>query len=215
MSYHELDMEHYLRKGQFDLFRNFAYPYVGMTVNLDITYLMKCIKEKGLSFYLTFLYAAAGSANAIPEFRHRLHEDRIIEYDHCIPSYTLALENESYCYCTADDRLPFPDYLTDAKLKQEEAKRAQTITDGGNEDQLFFFSSIPWTSYTAIIQPVPMPADSNPRITWGKYFESEGCLKIPVSVLANHALMDGYHISKFFTGLQNRCDQADWLTQDF
>ncbi|MEY8355877.1 CatA-like O-acetyltransferase [Lachnospiraceae bacterium 54-53] len=212
MSYHYLDMDRYPRRGQFDLFRNTAYPYVGMTANLDITDLMKCIKEKELPFYLTFLYAAARTANSIHQFRQRLFKDRIIEYDYCIPSYTLALENENYCYCTADDRLPFGDYLTDAVRRQQLARQAKQITDGENEEQLFFFSSIPWTSYTSLIQPVPMPADSNPRITWGKYFISEGSLNIPVTVLGNHALMDGYHVSKFFTGLQGRCDQADWLT---
>ena len=37
MNYHYLDMEHYPRRGQFDYFRNMAYPYAGMTVPLDIT----------------------------------------------------------------------------------------------------------------------------------------------------------------------------------
>ncbi len=211
MSYHYLDMEHYLRKEQFDLFRNFTYPYVGMTVNLDITNFMSRIKEKGLPFYLTFLYATAQTANSLPEFRRRIQGDGIIEYDHCIPSYTLALEGENYCYCTADDRLPFDDFLKDGKQRQEKSKQSQSLADGEDEDQLFFFSSIPWVSYTSIIQPVPIPADSNPRITWGKYFKSEGSLKIPVSILANHALMDGFHISKFFLELQSRCDKLDWL----
>jgi chloramphenicol O-acetyltransferase type A len=211
MSYHYLDMEHYLRKDQFDLFRNFAYPYVGMTVNLDITSFMSRIKEKGLPFYLTFLYATAQTANSIPEFRRRIQGDGIIEYDHCIPSYTLALEGENYCYCTADDRLPFDAFLKDGKQRQEKSKQSQSLADGEDEDQLFFFSSIPWVSYTSIIQPVPIPADSNPRITWGKYFKSEGSLQIPVSILANHALMDGFHISKFFLELQSRCDNLDWL----
>ncbi len=211
MSYYELDMEHYPRKEQFDLFRNYDYPYVGITVNLDITSFMNCIKEKGLPFYLTFLYVTTQTANSIPEFRRRLLGNGIIEYDHCIPSYTLALENESYCYCTADDRLPFDEFLRDSRQRQEKARQRQSLAEGKDENQLFYFSSIPWVSYTSIIQPVPIPADSNPRITWGKYFESEGELKIPVSVLANHALMDGFHISKFYSELQSRCDHRDWF----
>lgn len=211
MSYYELDMEHYPRKEQFDLFRNLAYPYVGMTVNLDITDFMSCIKEEGLPFYLTFLYAAARTANSIPEFRRRIRGNGIIEYDHCISSYTLALENESYCYCTADDRLPFDEFLKDSKQRQELARQRQALAEGEDEDQRFFLSSIPWVSYTSIVQPVPVPADSNPRITWGKYFTSEGGIKIPVSVLVNHALMDGLHISKFYSGLQNSCRRMDWL----
>lgn len=211
MNYCELDMDRYPRKEQFDLFRSLAYPYVGMTVNLDITNFMSYIKEKGLPFYLTFLYAATQTANAVPEFRRRILGNGIIEYDHCICSYTLALENENYCYCTADDRLPFNEFLKDSKQRQEKARQNQTLAEGADENQRFFFSSIPWISYTSIIQPVPIPADSNPRITWGKYFTSEGGLKIPVSVLVNHALMDGFHISKFFSKLQSRCDNTDWM----
>ncbi len=36
-----------------------------------------------------------------------------------------------------------------------------------------FISTLPRISYTSLIQPVPVPADSNPRITWGKYFVQE------------------------------------------
>ncbi|WP_349673535.1 CatA-like O-acetyltransferase [Lacrimispora sp.] len=65
MSYHYLDMEHYLRRGQFDLFHNIAHPNVGMTVNLDITCMMNSIKKKGLPFHLTFLYAATQTAYSL------------------------------------------------------------------------------------------------------------------------------------------------------
>ena len=53
-------------------------------------------------------------------------------------------------------------------------------------------------SYSNLIQPVPIPADSNPRITWGKYFEETGRVFIPVTVLCHHALVDGVHIGRFY-----------------
>lgn len=31
-----------------------------------------------------------------------------------------------------------------------------------------------------MVQPVPVPADSNPRITWGKYFQQGGRMLLPV-----------------------------------
>lgn len=206
-----LDMECYPRRAQFDYFRNMAYPYAGMTVNMDITDFMICREENGLPFYLTMLYAAARTANAIPEFRQRIRGNEIIEFDCCIPSYTLALEGGGYCYCSADDRLPFPQFLCDARRRQEEARKAALVQDDEHVDELFFFSTIPWVSYTAIIQPVPSPADSNPRITWGKYFQTESSLKIPVTLLVNHALMDGIHIARFFQELQQRFDHTAWL----
>jgi len=68
-------------------------------------------------------------------------------------------------------------------------------------DASLFCSCVPWLSYTALVQPVPQPADSNPRITWGKYFEQNGRVLIPVSTLCNHALMDGRHLSEFYKAL--------------
>lgn len=205
MESHDLDMEQYPRRDQFNYFRTLAYPYAGMTVNVDITGLMKHLKSEGLPFYLTALYLAARTANGIPEFRQRIRGDRVIEFDRCIPSYTLALEKGDYCYCAADERLPYPDYLKDAGRRQEKARVAKRIQDDEDAEQLFFFSSVPWVSYTAILQPVPIPADSNPRITWGRYFTSEGRVKLPVSLLVNHALMDGYQMAAFFNGLEARC----------
>lgn len=65
----------------------------------------------------------------------------------------------------------------------------------------FFVTTLPWISYSSLIQPVPMPADSHPRISWGKYFTQEGRVLLPLSVLCHHALVDGIHIAAFYQAL--------------
>ncbi len=214
MNYREIDMEQYKRTGQFDYFQSMSYPYAGMTVQMDITQLMADRKRNGYPFFLTMLYAVVSAANAIPEFRQRIRNGKIIEYDFCIPSYTLALSEGNYCYCKADGNLAFPDFLKDAAEKQEMAKESALLHDGGDFEQLYFVSSIPWVNYTSIIQPVPCPADSNPRITWGKYENINDKIVLSVSVLVNHALMDGYQISQFFRQLQLKLDNTAWMTTD-
>lgn len=211
MEFHYLDMEQYSRRSQFEYFRTLAYPYAGMTVNVDITGLIELLRDRELPFYLTMLYLAARTANDIPAFRQRIRDDRIIEFDRCIPSYTLALDHGNYCYCSADEQLPYSEYLADARRRQEEARAAHRIADDETSEQMYFFSSVPWVSYTSIVQPVPMPPDSNPRITWGRYFTAEGRVKLPVSLLVNHALMDGYQMAEFFNGLERRCAGREWL----
>ena len=82
---------------------------------------------------------------------------------------------------------------------QEKAKEARTATDNDDDgNELIFISTLPWLSYTSLVQPAPMPADSNPRITWGKFVKQDSVIRIPVTVLCNHALVDGYHISQFY-----------------
>ena len=81
------------------------------------------------------------------------------------------------------------------------------MDDGEDGISLLFVSSAPWLHYTALRQPVPTPADSNPRITWGQYTTVNGRIQIPVTLLANHALVDGIHINAFYTALQDELGQ--------
>lgn len=208
MRYRYLDMENYKRKEHFAYFNSLAYPYVGLTANVDITELLREIKTKGWPFFLTLCYCACEAANQIPEFRQRIIDGKIAEFDRCATSHTVALENGTFCYCTLESDLPFSEYLPYAIKKQEEAKQAASIAEEKEEAySKFFISSLPWISYTALIQPVPMPADSNPRITWGKYFSQDDRIWLPVSVLCHHALVDGRQIADFYRLLEEKCKE--------
>lgn len=199
MSYRYLDMQTYKRKDHFEYFRHLAYPYVGVTANLDITDLTGKIKAENLPFFFTVCYCVSRAANSVPEFRQRIMDGRIAEFERCKTSHTVALEDGTYCYCTLEDRMPYPEYIVYAAGEQEKAKRLGTIEETEEEAAgMFFISTLPWISYTSLIQPVPVPADSNPRITWGKYFGQDGKVLLPVSVLCHHALVDGKHIADFY-----------------
>lgn len=202
MNYRKIDMTHYARKQQFDYFNSMTYPYVGLTVNVDLTEWLKKIKQRKQPFFLSFLYAATRAANAISEFRQRIVENAIIEYEKCIPSYTVALEDHSYCYCTVDCDMPYDDFVPYALKAQEQAMKQASLDEGEDAMALFFITTLTNTTYTAIVQPVPQPADSNPRITWGQYFEQEGRTLMPVTLLCNHALMDGYQLGQFYENLK-------------
>lgn len=194
----KIDLSTYPRKSHFEYFKKMAYPYVGTTVNVDITDLLRKIKGNHVPFFFTILYIAGNAANRIPEFRRRIHGDDIFEYSVCHTSHTVALEDETYCYCELDCSKDYKSFLDDAAERQAAAKLKGTIDNESDEDSLFFISCMPWISYTSVVQPVPYPPDSNPRITFGRYFEQNGRMLLPVTMLANHALVDGLHISKFY-----------------
>nr|WP_302592871.1 CatA-like O-acetyltransferase [uncultured Marvinbryantia sp.] len=199
MDYKYLNMETYKRKNHFEYFNSLAFPYVGLTVNVDITDLLKTIKAKKLPFFLSICYCVSKAANRVPEFRQRILNNQIVEYDYCLTSHTVALNDGTYCYCDLDSNRSFEDYIRYAVNEQEKAKQRNSINEEADDilDKIFI-STIPWVSYTALINPTPVPADSNPRITWGKYFIENEKVLLPVSVLCHHALVDGLHISKFY-----------------
>ena len=202
-------MSSYKRKDHFAYFSSLAYPYVGATVNVDITDCLQTIKSRGLPFFLTICYCVSRAANGVPEFRQRIVDGKAVEFERCRTSHTLALEDGTFCYCVLEDDMPLSDYLARGRLAQETAKLQPSIKEDPEDvlDKLFI-SSLPWLSYTALVQPVPMPADSNPRISWGKYFTQEGRVLLPVSVLCHHALVDGLHMAAFYQALDRELAEA-------
>lgn len=201
MDYTIIDMDSFPRKTHFEHFNSLGYPYAAVTVNVDITDFLRGIKERAYPFFLSMLYCAERAANAVPQFRQRIKDGGIIQYDWCISSHTLALNNDTYRYCPLDSRGDFETFLESARATQKRVAEGTGLEEE-NPDELLFISSVPWISFTAIINPVPYPADSNPRINWGKFFSQGDRMLLPMCVQCNHALVDGLHIARFFQNLE-------------
>lgn len=45
--------------------------------------------------------------------------------------------------------------------------------------------------------------NATPLFDWGKYYEKDGKIMMPVSVQAHHSFVDGIHIGKFVEELQS------------
>ena len=193
-----IDMSREARQAQFEYFRTLPNPHASVTVNCDITHLRQSCKERGYPFFLSLLYCAVNAANSVPQLRRRLVDGKLVEYETCFSSHTVALEDDSYCYCEIDCAKPFAEYLPYAVSKVEQAKNAKLLSDQVETARLFFVSSLPWVSFTSLHQPTAGPEDSNPRITFGKYFEQGGRWLIPIDLCVHHALADGIHIARFF-----------------
>ena len=194
-----IDMDTYPRRSHFDYFRNMAYPYVGLTANVDVTNLLARANQLGASGFLTILWAASRAANAIPQLRQRIEGEVIVEYDHSDVGYTVALPDHTFCNCHVDCRGNLEDFLPYARAKQEEASRHHGfLNDGEDESGMMFVSCVPWVAFTQCVQPVPCPGDSNPRIVFGKYIREGGRTLMPLHIQCNHALVDGYHLGEFY-----------------
>ena len=156
-----IDFRTYPRLSHYEFFKSYAYPYMGMTANVDVTNLYNAAKDMGGSPFLAFLWAAANAANSIPELRQRIVDDQIVEYDHCDTAHTVALPDGTFVNCQTDCRCSFADFQAHGRQRQAEARgRHGFVQPGDDETQLIFVSSTPWVTFTQVIQPTPMPADS-------------------------------------------------------
>lgn len=209
MSFRIVDMERDPRRAQFAYFRGLQNPYAGVTAEVEVTPLVNWSRREGCGFFLPFLYCVSQAVNAVPELRRRIRGDgSVVEYDRCPTSHTVALPNGAYCYCTMTASGTLREFLPAAAAEQERAKKNPTMEDGGDAEPLVFLSCLPWLSYTALVQPTPFPADSNPRITWGKYAVRDGRAELAVTLLVNHALADGIHMARFYAELERAAADA-------
>jgi len=203
-----IDMETYPRKSHFAYFGSLAYPYVGFTANVDVTNPIRFAKEKGGSSFLAILYVAVKTANTIPELRQRIVDGKIVEFDYCNVGYTVAMPDKTFCNCYTESRMSIEEFFVDAKARQQEAmKNPGFVNPDEDETGLIFASCIPWLAFTQCIQPAPIPADSNPRIVFGKYIKEGDRTLMPLHIQCNHALVDGYHLSEFYRIFQEMADE--------
>lgn len=194
-----IDMEAYPRRSHFDYFRQMAYPYVGLTANVDVTGLLAYAKSRGVSGFHTILWVVSRAVNAIPQLCQRIEGEGIVEYDHCDVGYTVALPDHTFCNCTVDCRGSLEAFLPYARERQEEASRRHGfVNDDEDESGMMFVSCVPWVAFTQCVQPVPSPGDCNPRIVFGKYIREDGRTLMPLHIQCNHALVDGYHLGEFY-----------------
>ena len=202
-----IDLETFPRRSHYEFFKSYAYPYMGMNANVDVTNLYNSAKKLGGSPFLAFLWAAATAANSVPEMRQRIVDDQIVEFDHCNTAHTVAMPDGTFVNCQTDCRRSFEEFLTYGKACQEEAKtRHGFVQPGDDETRLIFVSSIPWLTFTQVIQPTPILADSNVRLVFGKFFDQDGRKLMPLSIQCNHALVDGLHVAKFYQKFQEIAD---------
>lgn len=83
--------------------------------------------------------------------------------DGCASSHIILKMDESYAYCTLSADKPLDAFLADGVAAQRHCTECGTL-DESDPEALIFISTLPWLSYTALVQPTPMPADSNPAL---------------------------------------------------
>lgn len=192
------------RKKHFEFFKGMNHPHFGITANIDVTALLPYIKANNLRTSTTIVYLISKAANAITEFRWRIRENEIVEHQKVHPSFTVpAQEADVFSFCTVEFNDNAQTFLQNAKRRIDAMYTNPSFEDEEGRDDYIFLSAIPWVSFTGVQHAMHYhPTDSVPRITWGKFFEQNEKILMPVSVQAHHALVDGRHMGHYFEFLE-------------
>jgi len=207
----KIDLKTYKRKGLFEAFRDREIPFLSTTCNVDVTKLRELTTENGHGFFVSISFLISKTVNLVPEFRHRIIDGELFEYERIDPAYTVLLDDETFSFCDSRHYEDFQEYREHAEARMREV-RERPDQSVGDKNHMFFITSIPWFSFTSFVHPYCRLYASIPVVTIGGYFEQGGRLLAPVGVQAHHGLVDGIHLGKFYSRLADMCrNPAVWL----
>lgn len=191
------------RRDHYNLYKNLAYPYLNITANVNIDNLYNWSKVHKISLFSCIAYLTSRAANQIPELRMRIRAEQVVEHPVVHPSFTVLTDDETFGFATIRYTSDFSEFRQNVITGIEATKKNPSIHDEPGRDDMIFLTTMTWVSFTQISHPLPLnPPDSFPRITWGKFFDQGHQRLMPLSLLANHALVDGLHVGKFFELVQ-------------
>ncbi len=198
-----IDMDSWPRRKHFEIYHAMDYPHINLCADVNVTTFFPAVKAASLSYTVAVTYLVAKTANSIKEFRYRIRDNKVVVHDVVHPSITILTEDELFSFCTIQFSENFAAFVSRAAEAIAWFKENPTLEDGPGQDDLLFTTNLPWVSFTGMMHPIHMsPADSVPRIAWGKVRDESGVLKMPLSVQGHHGLMDGLHIGRYFEAMQ-------------
>lgn len=202
-----IDVDTWPRKEIFYFFRDFEDPFFNMTANVDVSLLYDHCKREGFSFSLAALFCSQSALNLIPEFRLRLLDGQVVEYDQVHATQTILNDEETFSFCYFENKSDLRAFDASGKLARDHYKKLKTFDVESDRLDMIYYSVIPWISFTSFKHASRLDNTKTvPRIVFGKTFKESDSLKMPVSVEGHHSMMDGLHVGKFFMAFQDAMD---------
>ena len=199
-----LDLTKWARRDLFQFFLHFDNPYFNICTSVDVTKLVELLRGRpDVSVTLAYHYFALRVANEIEPFRYRLREGQVLIHDVINGGTTVLLPNESFSFAYFDYQEDFERFITNAQEAVSEVQKGDQPLSPRPEDNAIHFTTLPWVSFTSFAHARNWGReDSVPKIAFGKFVKEKDCIRLPISVEVHHALMDGLHVARFLTRLE-------------
>ena len=199
--YQVIDEKSWERAMHCMVFRNSVEPAFCVTFEADVTNFLKKVKQQKYSFTLAMVYAVCKCANEIEAFRYRFLDGQVVLFDKIDTAFTyLNTESELFKVVNVQMQENMQDYV---ELAAKTAREQKEYFTGPLGNDVFQCSPMPWITYTHISHTNSGKKDNaTPLFDWGRYYEKDERIVMPLSVQAHHSFVDGIHIGKFADRLQ-------------
>ncbi|MFQ0833174.1 type A chloramphenicol O-acetyltransferase [Citrobacter gillenii] len=207
--YTPVDLSCWARKEHFEVFQTFAQSTFNQTVLLDITALLKHIKEVGWKFYPTIIFLLSKVVNRHTEFRMAIKDNELVIWNEVHPSYTI-FHNETETFSSLWSHYDGNIHHFQHVYAEDMARYGNNLSywpKGESLENIFFVSAIPWVSFTSFnINVANMQNFFSPMFTIGKYYNQDGKVMLPLAVQVHHSVCDGFHVARLINELQEISD---------
>ncbi len=206
MTFTLIDISKWDRKEYFQHYLNHVTCTYSMTLNLELTVLLKEIKKRGIKLYPTMIYLLSMIVNRHEEFRTAIDiNGNVGVFDLLHPCYTVfQKDSQTFTNIWTDYNSSFPEFYKEYLLDIQNYGEIKSLMAKPNTpSNIFNISSIPWVSFTGFNLNLPKVTDYLlPIFTTGKFFEQNGKICLPIAIQVHHAVCDGFHIARFINELQ-------------
>jgi chloramphenicol O-acetyltransferase type A len=149
--YTPVDLSRWARKEHFEVFQSFAQCTINQTVLVDITALLKHIKEVGWKFYPTIIFLLSKIVNRHSEFRMNMKDNELVIWKDIHPSYTI-FHNETETFSSLWSHYDGNIHHFQNVYSEDVARYGNNLSYWPKEESrenVFFVSAIPWVSFTS------------------------------------------------------------------
>ena len=208
--FERIDMDKWPRAELYKLYTEvWSTVTYSVTRKLSAATLVPYLKEKGVKFAPAVMWLVSREINRIENFRLAVQDGKLGRWDVIHPMFpTLnAHENMTFHGLTYDEDFRV---FYEAYLAEQRENREKTGLWANKIPVNFFMVSIfPWLHFDASSMQLKNAKEYfAPFIAVGQYNEE---LELPCMLMGNHAVTDLWHVSKFFSGMQEGMDDpSQW-----
>lgn len=208
MKYTKIDLEKWSRGKLFKFYTDEMRVVMSLTADVDVTRLLTFAKAGGIKFYPSMLWAVSKVINSRDEFKYGYDkEGSLIRWEYVSPSYVdFHKDKETFIKAVtefSDDIFEFH-----RRFIKDRAERENSCGIEGEQPPNFFdVSCLPWIRYKHFdLHVFDEGRFLAPVVTWGRYVKDGGRYVMPLTMNIHHAVADGFHLSRFFSEVQDLID---------
>ncbi|MGN0794364.1 MAG: CatA-like O-acetyltransferase [Aristaeellaceae bacterium] len=210
MKFTAIDLAQWPRGSVFYYFSQMAPTGYSLTVDMDVTLLVRQLRQMGRKLFPTYLWLVTRCINRQPEFKVAYQNGQLGYYDTLTPLYATLHEDDhtiSMMWTEYDE-----DYQTfyrrymdnQAQYGRHHGILCQPQLPPANA---YTVSCVPWISFRHFaVHVYENKPYFFPSIEAGKIVETDGHMRMPLSITCHHATTDGYHVARFLEELQAEMD---------